>query len=140
MAKEKLKGIEGWLLVFVIFQIFGIIGALNEIVNIFSEKSQEQMEVLKSIGIVVNEMPLPMIISMNTIALALISVSLILIFRKSRYAKNWTYVAIWVDFVVSLIGIGYTFPTITYIFSGAISLAWTLYFSRSKRVKNTLVN
>ena len=129
MAKKKLEGIGGWLLL----PTIGLFGAaaiwiFNFItwgIIIFSGRTS-----IYAITVFV-----------SSIILGSLSIySLILEFKKKKEFPTWAIATMWISVILGLV-VG----AIDGIFSGTIqsiigSIIWTWYFNVSKRVKNTFVN
>ncbi|MDP3027495.1 MAG: DUF2569 family protein [Nanoarchaeota archaeon] len=136
--KREPRGIGGWLLLFVIVQLFGILNSLS------------------AIGMIKNAFYI--VSQLTTMILAI--VGLVLIFKKLKSAIKWNIAFLWISLacgaISSVFGYSYIqnilsaagypadFPVSTILTYGIIIsviwiIIWTLYFIKSKRIKNTLV-
>ena len=146
LGKNKLKGIRGWLMFYVIILVLYIVSSL---VNIIYTLTNYRLYLL--IG--------------NSISFILFVVSLIFILKESKKAIMINIIALWVAY---LVGVGFSvhnFLTNPFVpsslpqgyddliisanifgivFSSLLGLVaailWTFYWRRSERVKNTFVH
>jgi hypothetical protein len=139
MAKEALKGIGGWLLVFVICTAISVLYGIFSIISLLT--------VLISSGLISNIFAIISIL-MALIPLSLLLINGILILRKYEKAIKFTIFTLIFNFVWFLVEMGFMiiaglntpaeiWPYLTMNLSWA--LIWLVYFKKSKRVKNTLI-
>lgn len=136
---KKLEGIRGWLLVFVIFLVLSTLG------EIFITIGNINLIFSPSVGAVnINPTLIVVKIVLTSISIILEITILALILKKKQRAIRWVivtlvywvlYTAIEYAFVVQLSNL--IFPVLG---ESVVSIFWILYFKKSKRVKNTLVN
>ena len=173
-ARQKLQGIGGWLLFFLIIFIIARVAAPIQILRILLAPSYINFmnTLIPSIDLSTISQPgfLLKIIHTTflTIAFVFLLLAIIAIFKKKSKSKKLAIISTWVLFATSLIeklitfklipsvekfydslGAGISLQSFRYvsytqiILSLILSIAWaiivTLYFIKSKRVKNTLV-
>jgi hypothetical protein len=127
--KEKIEGIEGWLILALIililnaifFSVMGIVG----LISYFTDKlTNFRFFIFYSISFL--------------IALYNIFI-LILFFKKKKSFTLNSIILAWIEFAFATFFVSiefYYFINLRYLISAAL---WTLYFLFSKRVKNTFV-
>jgi len=119
MENKKVQGVGGWLLLYVIILGFGLVS----FPLLFIYGSQ--------LGIVLS----------FALILWLINLSeFILIFTKKKWVPTYLIAAIWMIFIINLgnlLNVGGGF--ISLVPGIAVNIAWTLYFIKSKRIKNTFI-
>ena len=141
-AKEKIKGIGGWLLIFI---IYSIIILPRNFINLFGGNS------LFSWMIATN-----LIVVLSTL------IYLIFIFKKSKYSPLVVIISLWAQMIIislsfffvdvgeltqeiygKAMDVNLSFETLIVSLLLVVLfwiIPWTLYFLKSKRVKNTFVN
>ncbi len=135
--RKKLSGIDGWLLVFT----FGLM-----IVTLFEWVCAIFYIIIIIFQVVMNSFTAEMIMEglYFTFLSLLLSYPLYLIYKKDKKAPFVTIITLWIfssisvipDLLVEPIG----FIILFYIPYLIILISWTLYWIKSKRVKNTFVN
>ena len=115
---KKLEGIGGWLLIYVIL-LFGSIFIL-----IFSLTTPTSLSIF----------------ILELIRLILLICAIILILCKKRIAIGINIAILWFCFIISIIEIMIFEDYYVLIRYLVFTIIWTLYFNKSKRVKNTLIN
>ncbi len=134
---EKLQGIKGWLLLYTVLLVLVIIMAA---------------EVIAFQGWVFFGLDLKgqMFIYFQIITLALYCISLFAILNKLKNAPKWTIISLWFGSIAAIaisIGLPLIYETEigsmetvrTLLLSITAPIIWTLYFLKSKRVKNTFI-
>ncbi|MBI2629095.1 DUF2569 family protein [Candidatus Pacearchaeota archaeon] len=120
---KNLKGISGWLLFFVIILIFELLYLLIETILFY-----QQTNYLKIIDTIISSI--------------LLLVSLVFIFKNSRFAPKLTIATFWISFLTGILFdfLSKNINVALYFFAFIESIILTIYFLKSKRVKNTFVN
>ncbi len=132
MAKKEIKGLRGWLLLFVIISVISLISLAYELYNNFFIYLWSGL-----IG--------KIILVSAFMSLLLTLIYLILIFKKSSFAVAAVITALLYDTAVNfsifilLLNISPTKPSELYLSSFLIifNLVWIFYFNFSRRVRNT---
>ena len=139
MAKEALKGIGGWLLVFVICIALSVFYGAFSIVSL--------LIILISSGLISNIFVIISIL-MALVPLSLLLINGILILQKYEKAIKFTIFTLIFNFIWFLAELGFMVITGSNALTGlwpaylilnlAWAVIWVIYFKKSKRVKNTL--
>jgi len=172
--QQKLQGIGGWLLFFLIIFIVAVIGAPIQILRILLAPSYINFMNTITSSIDLSTIPQPSFLlkiihtTFLTIAFIFLLLAIIAIFKKKSKSKKLAIISTWILFVASLIenlitlkllpstqkfydslGAGISLEYlrsasyILIVLSLLSGIAWaiivTLYFIKSKRVKNTLI-
>lgn len=133
------EGIKGWLLVFVILLI---ILTIEHIFTVAGSVTIFFLPQIKEMNVNLNLIFAHAILT--SILVFLEVVCLILIFKKKKKATEWAinalvglmlYAVFWNYFMVRLSGWA---PSA--LIGSAFGIIWILYFVKSQRVKNTLIN
>ncbi len=123
--EEKVSGIGGWLIIPIIGMFYSIIVIIIDILDALS---------------LIGEYSIEWALFLDLGLLVLIGFTLYFIFTKSKKAPVFAIIYLWAIFVNNLIVSSlledYS-PLLIYL--GA-AIVWTIYFVKSKRVKNTFVN
>lgn len=141
LKDEKFKGIDGWLSVYVIYLIVLLLE--YTIPGIF-------ISIFEYFGIGVNGGVNRFIFATPFVLLSIYTmVSLYLIYTKRRIAIGFNIILSWlylIHIIISIFNGGGEIPFgeiyfLFFVFPLLIlAIVWTLYFVKSKRVKNTFVN
>ncbi len=128
---RELKGIGGWLLVYVILAFVGLIFSIVILVGIgaLGQRAPELAKFISTLTVLM------------IIGLALIVLELIVIFLKKKWAPKLIVVLLAIGIVINII----TIIMVQRVQGGEIvnlvlSCLWIGYFVKSTRVKNTFVN
>jgi len=130
MNKKRLKGIKGWLLVYVIFLAIVLFGLISSFILLFSPKNS---------GFINNLSMFDIITSILSFSFTL--VSFVFIFMKKKTAIMINQLFLFITLIIRLISIDYSILNLRVgeVFGGAINIVWFIYWFKSDRVKNTFV-
>jgi hypothetical protein len=128
---KELKGIGGWLLVYVILAFVGLIFSIIVLAGLGALGRQAP-----ELGRIISTLTVLMIIG-----LALIVLELIIIFLKKKWAPMVIVVLLAIGIVINIV----TIIMVKRVQGGEIvgmvlSCLWIGYFLKSTRVKNTFIN
>ena len=140
MEKEALKGISGWLLVFVICTALSVLYGAFSIISL--------LIILISSGLISNIFAIVSIL-MALVPFSLLLINEILILREHEKAIKFTIFTLIFNFIWFLAELGFMAITGSTALAGlwpaylilnlAWAVVWVIYFKKSKRVNNTLV-
>ena len=136
---KKLKGVKGWLLVFVILLM---ILTIEHVFTVAGSVTIFFIPQIKEMSINFNLIFAHIVLTSILVFLEIVSLSLI--FKKKQKAIGWVintltglilYVVFWNYFMVRL-----SKWASSALIGSAFSIIWITYFLKAKKVKNTLTN
>jgi len=163
MAKKQLKGIRGWLLLYVIMGLatallwVGIgIGIIVNSIRLFMVGQEIQALAREAIELGLESSMPPTNFSLLAFGSIFFSIvptlaglvglyGIYLIFKKNQWADEVTQIFLWVNLITFIVALIASFASLDVRIIGFMLLinvmiiAWMQYFKRSVRVNNTLV-